>query len=329
MKKKRLPEVITLRNMNGLELKISNLGATILSLMVPDKNGKLVNVVVGFAQPENYYADKYLNDYNYLGATVGRWAGRISGGNFKIDDTIYELYNENGVHLHGGKEGFDKKYWNVDDVSESSVTLSYLSKNLEEGFPGNLQITVTYTLTENNELQIVYKATTDKVTPVNLTNHAYFNLDGEGSILNHELQLKSNKYVELNEDLLVTGKLIDTKNTDNDFTTKSKIGKEDFKGLDDVFVVNSDDTYNALLSSPKTGIEMKVFTNQPVLVVYTPPKLPELSYKDGVEYSDYSAICFEAESYPDAINQPNFPSALLKPGETYLNETVFKFNLTN
>ncbi|MET2984576.1 aldose epimerase family protein [Aureibaculum conchae] len=324
------PQVIIIKNGNGLEAQISNLGASILSLLVPDKNKKLVNVVVGLALPEDYYAEKYLNDCKYLGASIGRWAGRISGGKFKIDDTIYELYNENGVHLHGGKEGFDKKYWNVDEVSESSVTLSYLSKNLEEGYPGNLQTTVTYTLTENNELKIVYEATTDKTTPVNLTNHAYFNLDGNGSVLDHELELKSDWIIELDEQLLVTGKLLKTKGTPYDFKSKSKIGKTDFNGMDDIFVLNSnDDSYKVSLSSSKTGIEMKVFTNQPALVIYTPPKLPKLSYKGGVEYSDYSTICFETESYPDAVNQPSFPSALLNPGETYLNETVFKFNVTN
>lgn len=320
-------KVITLTNNNGLEAKISNLGATLLSLMVLDKNNKLVNVVLGLAEPEDYHSQEYLNDYNCLGASVGRWAGRISGGKFKIGMEQYHLYSENGVHLHGGKEGFDKKCWNIDKVGESLVTLSYLSEHLEEGYPGNLQTQVTYELTDNNELKITYTAITDKITPVNLTNHAYFNLEGSGSILNHELELKSDQYVELDDQLLVTGKLINTKDTNRDFTIQSKIGKGGFKGLDDVFVLNSGNTYKASVSSSKTGIEMKVFTNQPTLVVYTPVQIPELSYKDGVKYSKYAAICFEAESYPDAPNQANFPSALLKPGETYRNETVFEFSI--
>lgn len=322
------PQIKTLKNNNGLEAKISNFGATLISLHVPDKDKKLVNVVVGLQEPEDYLSKIYLDKGLYLGASIGRWAGRISGGNFKIGAELYSLYNENGVHLHGGKEGFDKKYWNIDKFSKSSVKLSYLSKDLEEGFPGNLQVSVTFKLTDNDELRIVYKATTDKITPVNLTNHAYFNLEGSGSILNHELELKSDKYVELNEQLLVTGKLIETKNTPYDFKLKSKLGKSNFNGMDDIFVLNSNEnTCKVSLSSAKTGIEMKVFTNQPVMVIYTPPQLPDLPYKDNVSFNKYSAICFEAEGYPDAVNQPSFPSALLKPEDTYSNETVFKFSI--
>lgn len=322
------PKVVSIKNNNGLEAQISSLGASILSLYVPDKNKKPVNVVVGLSSPEDYNTKEYLDNCNYLGATVGRWAGRISGGKFKLNDKIYQLYNVNGVHLHGGKEGFDKKYWNVDTVNESSVTLSYLSKDMEEGFPGSLKVTVTYTLTDKNELKIVYKATTDKTTPVNLTNHAYFNLDGHGSVLDHELELKSDNYIELDEQLLVTGKLLNTKGTAFDFDSRSTIGKENFEGLDDIFVLNDNGgSHKVSLSSAKTGIEMKVYTNQPTLVIYTPPKLPDLPYKNNVKFTKFSAICFEAEGYPDAVNQPDFPSGLLKPGQTYLNETVFKFNV--
>lgn len=322
------PQVITLSNSNDFEAQVSNLGATLLSLTVKDRNENPVNVVVGLAEPQDYVAKNYLEHYNYLGASVGRWAGRISNGSFKIGAESFELYCENGVHLHGGKVGFDKKYWEIKNTTESSVTLSYLSKHLEEGYPGNLQTQVTYELTDHNELKITYTATTDKTTPVNLTNHAYFNLDGSGSVQDHELELKSDNYVELNEQLLVTGNLIETKNTPYDFTSKSKLGKTNFDGMDDIFVLNADDnTHKVSLSSAKTGIEMKVYTNQPTLVIYTPVQLPKLSYKDGVQYSKYSAICFEAETYPDAINQPTFPSALLKPGETYCNETIFEFSV--
>ncbi len=320
------PQIITLKNKKGLEAQISNFGATIISLNVPDKNNNPINVVVGLQNAKDYTSQIYTDKGLYLGATVGRWAGRIAGGKFKIGEKQYQLYNNNGVHLHGGKEGFDKKYWNIDKVTDSKLTLSYLSKDLEEGFPGNLKTTVTFKLSKKNELKITYQATTDKPTPVNLTNHAYFNLEGSGTILDHELELKSDKYVELDEHLLVTGKLINTKNSPYDFTTKSEIGKADFKGLDDIFVLNSNgNTHKVALSSAKTGIEMKVFTNQPTLVIYTPPQLPELPYKNKVNFSKYSAICFEAEGYPDAVNQPNFPSALLKPGETYNNKTVFEF----
>ena len=322
------PQVITLKNTNGLEVQISNFGATIISLCVPDKNNKLINVVVGLQNVNDYTSQDYLSKNLYLGCTVGRWAGRISNGQFKIDNEVYQLYKESGVHLHGGKEGFDKMYWNIDAIHESSVTLSYLSKHLEEGYPGNLATSVTYELTNENELKIVYQATTDKTTPVNLTNHAYFNLEGGGSVLDHELELKSDKYVELDEKLLVTGKLIGTQNTPYDFKTKSLIGNENFKGLDDIFILNSDDgTHKVSLVSEKTGIRMRIFTNQPALVIYTPPQLPVLSYKDDVSYSKFSAICFEAEGYPDAPNQPDFPSGMLNPGENYRNETVFEFTV--
>ncbi|RPD96155.1 galactose mutarotase [Aureibaculum marinum] len=320
------PQVVTLKNSNGLQTQISNLGATILNLMVPDKNQNLVNVVVGLKDEQEYVSDNYIEKGLYLGTTVGRWAGRITNGKFKIGEEQFNLYSENGVHLHGGKEGFDKKYWNIDKVSQSLVKLSYLSKDLEEGFPGNLKVTVTYELTDSNELKIDYRATTDKITPVNLTNHAYFNLDGEGSILNHQLEIKSDKYVELDEKLLVTGKLIETKNTSYDFNIKSEIGKRNFKGLDDIFILSANNnTHSVSLSSPNTGIEMSVITNQPTLVIYTPVQLPELPYKDNVSFTKFSAICFEAEGYPDAVNQPEFPSALLSPNETYHNKIVFKF----
>lgn len=322
------PQVFTIINTNGLVVRISNYGATLLSVTMPDKDNNLVNVVVGLENLEDYLEQNYIDNDVYLGSTVGRWAGRISGGKFTIDEVSYQLYKENGVHLHGGKEGFDKKIWNVDFVNESTVTLSYISKHLEEGYPGNLNIVVTYSLTIDNELKIAYKATTDKTTPVNLTNHAYFNLDGSGSILGQVLELNSDKYVELDEQLLVTGRLLNTENSPNNFKIKSVINHDTFDGMDDIFVLNTDDdSHKVSLASEKTGIEMKVYTNQPTLVVYTPHQLPKLPYKGGVNYSKYSAICFEAEGYPDAVNQPSFPSGLLKPSEIYNNTTVFKFSL--
>ncbi|MBJ2174694.1 galactose mutarotase [Aureibaculum sp. A20] len=321
------PQVTTIKNSKGLEAEISNLGASLLSLKVLDKENNPINVIVGLEKPEDYLGQEYLNNYNCLGASVGRWAGRISGGKFKIEREEYPLYNEDGVHLHGGKEGFSKKYWTIEKVVKNSVTLSYVSVDLEEGYPGNLKVTAHYELTENNALKIVYKATTDKTTPVNLTNHSYFNLEGYGSILDHELELKSDKYVELNEKLLVTGNFIETNNSSYDFSDKSIVGKKGFTGLDDVFVLNVDASYNAVLASSKTGIEMKVHTNQPTLVVYTPIQLPDLSYKNNANFAKYSAICFEAEAYPDAPNQSDFPSALLHPGEIYLNETIFEFSI--
>jgi aldose 1-epimerase len=320
--------VIKLKNSKGMELELSNLGATIISLNVPDKNKKLVNVVVGL-EAEDYVADIYLNNYIYLGCSIGRYAGRISKGGFSINNKFYPVYNENGVHLHGGRIGFDKKYWQVENHTNGenpSVTYSCESNHLEEGYPGNLFVKVTYTLTEKNQVKISYFASTDTATPVNLTNHAYFNLNGKDSVLNHHLQLNSRKYLEVDSQLIPSGKLLDAKNSRFDFNEKSVIGRADFKGFDDTFVLGSDDL-KVILESPETGIAMKVYTNQQASVIYTPVQLPELPYKNGVTYTKFSAICFETQNFPDAPNNENFPSSILKPGDIYLNESIFEFSL--
>lgn len=321
-------EVITLRNTNALELQISNLGATIISLNIPDKSNQIVNVVVGL-EAEDYNKEPYLSNYPYLGASIGRYAGRISKGAFKVNGKNYLIYNDNGVHLHGGKEGFDKKYWKVESLTEGenpAVTYSYKSAHLEEGYPGNLKVSVTYQLTEKNEVKIKYKATTDAATPINLTNHAYFNLNGKDSITGHKLQLNSEQYLEVDSQLIPSGKLIDSKNTRFDFNNESIIGRADFKGFDDSFVLGTGKV-KAVLTSPKTGIQMKVYTNQPASVIYTPILLEGLPFKNGVKYSKFSAICFETQNFPDAPNNAHFPSSILKPNETYLNESVFEFSI--
>jgi len=321
-------EVITLRNTNALELQISNLGATIISLNIPDKSNQIVNVVVGL-EAEDYNKEPYLSNYPYLGASIGRYAGRISKGAFKVNGKNYLIYNDNGVHLHGGKEGFDKKYWKVESLTEGenpAVTYSYKSAHLEEGYPGNLKVSVTYQLTEKNEVKIKYKATTDAATPINLTNHAYFNLNGKDSITGHKLQLNSEQYLEVDSQLIPSGKLIDSKNTRFDFNNESIIGRADFKGFDDAFVLGTGKV-KVVLTSPKTGIQMKVYTNQPASVIYTPILLEGLPFKNGVKYSKFSAICFETQNFPDAPNNAHFPSSILKPNETYLNESVFEFSI--
>lgn len=321
-------KVTTLTNTNGLSLQISNLGATIISLNIPDKNNQLVNVVVGL-ESEDYNKEPYLSNYPYLGASIGRYAGRISKGMFQVNGKIYQIYNENGVHLHGGKIGFDKKYWDVESLTldnNPSVTYTFESAHLEEGYPGNLRVSVTYQLTDRNEIKITYKATTDAPTPINLTNHAYFNLNGKDSISNHRLQLNSEQYLEVDDQLIPSGKLIDLKNTRFDFNEESIIGREDFKGFDDAFVLG-DGKVKAVLTSPKTGIQMKVYTNQPASVIYTPVLLEGLPFKNGVTYSKFSAICFETQNFPDAPNNAHFPSSILNPNETYLNETIFEFSM--
>ncbi|WP_299838812.1 aldose epimerase family protein [uncultured Tenacibaculum sp.] len=318
-----------LKNKNNLELEISTLGATILSLKVPDKNNKLVNVVVGLSSSDDYSAEHYLQNYLYLGTTVGRYAGRISKSKLHFETEKYPIHTIDGVHLHGGKIGFDKKIWKVENITNSensSITLSYLSKHLEEGYPGNLNVTVTYTLTENNELKIIYTATTDQTTHVNLTNHAYFNLNGKQSILDHELFIDSDFYLDVDDQLIPSGRKNPVKETCYDFTEKSKIGSTNLQGLDDTFILNKNHR-NAEISSETSGICMEVFTNQPAIVVYTPKRFDGLIFKENAIYSDFPAICFETQHYPDAPNNPDFPSTLLQPDEVYRNETTFKFSV--
>ncbi|WKK66480.1 aldose epimerase family protein [Lutimonas zeaxanthinifaciens] len=329
MNKLSEPKTYKLESRSGLELEISNLGATILSLKVPNKKGELVNVVVGLSRASDYTTEFYLDQGLYLGSTIGRHAGRISGGAIEIEGKRYSLYNENGIHLHGGKEAFDKKIWEV-EASESedtpSITLSYLSKHLEEGYPGNLKISVTYTLTLDRALKIAFRATTDQTTVLNVTNHAYFNLKGEGSILDHELELKTDSYLDLNDDLIPTGKFNPIKESSYDYSTPSKIGRSGFNGLDDIFILHEEGV-KAIISSEESGIQMTVVSNQPAVVIYTPPKFAKLPFKDGAEFEEYPAICFEAQGFPDALNYDNFPSTLLKPSEVFESETSYKFSL--
>ncbi len=324
-------KTVTIANSNKMELKVSNFGATILSLLVPDRNSNLVDVVVGLESDKSYTEVPYTNNFLSFGSSVGRYAGRLSNGGFKIDDIEYPIYTLEGVHLHGGNKGFNKKYWEIEEVNNEgespSVTLSYFSPHLEEGYPGNLKVFVTYELSNSNVLKITYKATTDKKTHVNLTNHSYFNLNGTESILDHELIINSNQVLEVDDKLIPTGELINISNTRYDFNNQSRIGREIFIGLDDAFVLNKEKSKIAAeLYSDKTGIKMEVFTNQLAVVVFTHPEFPELPFRKGSNYSNFPAICFEAQNFADAPNKPNFPTTILTPEDTYLNESVFKFS---
>jgi aldose 1-epimerase len=323
-------EIVTLSNSNGAILQISNYGATILSLKIPDKNGNLINVVVGLESPEEYTKQSYLDHHLLLGATVGRHAGRISGGVMAIENQEYPIYNQNGAHLHGGKQGFDKKFWNIDTVingKNSSVKLSYISEHLEENYPGNLHVSVNYELMESNTVKITYEGTTDKTTVINLTNHSYFNLEGCGSILKHHLQVHSHSYLEVDNRLLPTGSIIPSKGTRFDYGEKSLIAKEGFAGIDDTFILEPTQFNVAVLFSTSNGICMNIYTNQPAIVIFTPKYLPDLNYSNNRSYKKYPAICFETQNFPDAPSHPHFPSSILRPGQLYLNETVFQFDI--
>lgn len=316
-------------NKNGMELHVSNFGATVISLKVPDRDGHLTEVVLGLTSPLDYLKEAYLNENKCLGSSIGRFAGRISGGGFKIDGKFYALSQRNGQHLHGGFNGFDKRYWKFEGVNKDvnpNIKLSYVSKHLEEGYPGNLEVSVTYQLLESNELIISYYAKTDKPTHVNLTNHAYFNLNGNGSVVDHLLKIKSNKHLEVNDKNMPSGNILNSEETPFDRNEITEVGRSDFKGFDNVFVL-SDNEQAAESISNQSGIKMTVKTNQPALVVFTPENLNGFSFKEGVTYNQYPAICFEAQNFPDAPNHANFPSSLLMPGETYENKTSFKFSL--
>lgn len=318
-------QTIKIQNQNGMQLEVTNFGATVLKLLVPNGQQSFTNVVVGLKEASNYLEEPYLSNLLYLGSSVGRYAGRISGGAFTVDGTAYAIEHQNGVHLHGGKNGFSNQYWTVKKKSDNEVTFSYSSKHLEEGYPGNLETEVTYLITSNNSLKITYNATTDTATPVNLTNHAYFNLDGDGSVLEQELQINSNFYLEVDDRLIPSGKLASVKNTKFDVTTKATINKPNFDGFDDTFVLRKEDNLKATLVSQKTKIKMNVYTNQPAMVVYTPKQFAKLPFSDNAKFDPFPAICFETQNYPDAPNNDNFPSSILRPNEVYVNETIFEF----
>jgi len=320
---------IELVNKCGSRLELTNYGATIMNFFLLDKHNEMVNVVVGLENIEDYKNEPYLTENNFLGCTVGRYAGRISNGSFKIEHKSYPIFNVNGVHLHGGKTGFDKKLFKIDDLSLEEnpyVQFSYTSVDGEEGYPGNLSVSVRFTLTEKNEIKIDYKAKSDKKTIVNLTNHSYFNLNGEGSILDHDLFVHSDQVLEVDEQLIPTGKLIASRNSKFDYNILKKIGANNFSGLDDTFVLNKGEV-KAKLFSHKTGIEMSVQTDQPACVIYTPLQLPKLPYKNKVKYGPFSAICFETQNFPDSPNKTNFPSPILSPGDIYRQSTIYSFGV--
>ena len=295
---------VTIQN-ESIILVVLDYGAVIQKLLLKDNDGTYTNVVVGLEYPS-----MYLEDTVSLGACVGRFAGRISK-QFVLDRETYPLYNENGVHLHGGKKGFAKRHWEFEEVKQGDtphVKLSYLSKHLEEGYPGNLKTTVTYTLI-GSTLRITHEATTDRTTVLNLTNHSYFSLDDANSVNNYELQLNCYGYAETDDKQLPTGKLLSTKGTQYDFSKQKPIGNVHF---DTPLIVDLKSPVAAKCSSKKSGISMEVVTNQPAMVVYTPKA--------------FSAICFETQNLPDAPNHSNFPNSILRPRERYRNISEFRFS---
>ncbi len=329
----------TLTNKNGMELSVTNYGGKVVSLMVPDKNGKLIDVVTGYKS-----IDEYLNAGEiYFGATIGRYGNRIANGKFSIDGVEYKLDTNNGPNnLHGGNKGFHAVVWDAKQIDNSTLELTYLAKDGEEGFPGNLNIKVVYKITDNNEFTIEYYGETDKKTVCNLTNHAYFNLSGEGSetALDHILQINADSYTPSNSDLIPLGNLAPVEGTPMDFRTPFVVGErinQEFEplkfgyGYDHNYVLNKKDgeiSHAATLISKVTGIKMEVFTDQPGIQLYSGNWMngKEIG-KKGLAYKYRSAICLETQHFPDSPNQAQFPSTLLEPGQIYRHTTIHKFSI--
>ncbi|MDZ7896653.1 MAG: aldose epimerase family protein [Arcicella sp.] len=335
-------DIFTLRNTAGMTVRISNYGGTIVSWTAPDKHGNYEDITLGSDSLSGYQ-----KGVPYFGALVGRYGNRIANGKFMLDNTTYNLALNNGKNaLHGGLKGFDKVLWKalVVDGEEPKLVLNYTSKDGEEGYPGNLSVEVIYTLTKDNSLKIDYKATTDKATIINLTNHAYFNLAGVKSItpvLDHEVVLNADKFLPVDATLIPTGELKSVAGTPFDFTKAKKIGLQindttDVQiksggGYDHCWVLaDSSKTLKlaATVHEPKSGRVMEVFTTEPAIQFYTGNFLDgTIVGKGGEIYQKRTGLCLETQHYPDSPNQPKFPSTVLRPNETYQTSTVYKFSV--
>lgn len=328
----RTVSLYTLTNANNVEVEITNFGGIVTAIRTPDSQGNLDNVVLGFDS-----LDKYLEGTPYFGAIIGRYGNRIADAQFSLNDSTYQLAaNDGDNHLHGGNQGYDKVLWDGETTEDGSLQLTYTSEDGEEGYPGNLDITVTYTLTDENELQIDYEATTDKATPINLTNHSYFNLSGhpDSTILDHELTIDANQYTPVNDELIPTGELAAVEGTPFDFTEFHAIGARIDQvegGYDHNWALNqptADSMFHAAtLYSPTSGREMQVFTTEPGLQFYSGNFLDgSLQGPDGTPYVQHAALCLETQHFPNSPNEPDFPSTILEPGETYETTTIYQFS---
>lgn len=316
-----------------ITVKITNYGAIITAIDMPNKNGTIENVVCGFDKLETYLSDEYLGAYPYFGAIIGRFGNRIAKGHLEIEGKNYDLAVNNGPnHLHGGAVGFDRKLFDaeiIESETEVGLKLTYLSPDGEENFPGNLKVTCVYTLNANSELGIQYYAETDQTTVVNLTNHSYFNLTAQKeNVLNHELVLTATTMTEM-VDQIPTGKIVPVVDTVFDFTTSKKLGDAGLeKGYDDNYVLDYEEgklKLAGILSEEKSGRKLEVYTTQPGMQVYTGYWNPELEIDGNKKFGSFSGIALETQHYPDSVHHDNFPTTLLKQGEVYNEKTVYKF----
>jgi len=332
-------DLYTMRNSRGMEVRAMNYGGIIVSLRVPDRKGVPADVVLGFDT-----LDGYLNNKPYFGAIIGRYGNRIANGKFTLNGLECHLARNNGANsLHGGLRGFDKVFWHGEQAENNQgigTVFTYTSKDGEEGYPGNLKAKVTYTLTDQNELQIEYEATTDKATPVNLTNHSYFNLAGEGNgdILKHELMLNADRFTLVGSTLIPTGELRSVAGTPFDFTKPTAIGARVDANNEQLAIAHGYD-HNFVLTRKGSGLELagrvhepqsgrvlELYTTEPGVQFYTGNFLDgTITGKHGHVYNKHAALCLETQHFPDSPNHSNFPSTILKPGQTYHSRTVYKF----
>jgi aldose 1-epimerase len=332
-------EQYTLTNKSGATVKVINFGAVVTSLTVPDRNGKFEDVVLGYDSLQGY-----IDGSSYFGAIVGRYGNRIGKGQFSLEGKKYQVtVNDGENHLHGGKIGFNKVLWTAKTVQDSagpSLQLTYISKDGEEGYPGTVTLSVTYTLTDKNELRIVYEGTTDKTTVLNPTHHSYFNLSGSfnNTILDQLVTIEADSMTPVDKGLITTGKYLDVTNTPMDFRTPTAIGariNDKFEqlifghGYDHNWVIKNYSKGKvrkaAEVYEPKSGRVMTVYTDQPGLQFYTGNFLDGTAHGKGVSYQQRTGLCLEAQCFPDSPNKPEFPSATLKPGEVYHQTTIYQF----
>ena len=330
-------DLYTLRNNNGVEARIMTYGGIVVSLKVPDKNRHMDDVVLGYDN-----LDSYVKNSPYFGAMIGRYGNRIARGHFKLDGTTYTLATNNYPNaLHGGLKGFDKRVWTASTLESADgqqLILSYLSKDGEEGYPGNLQVTATYTLMGDNALRLEYRAETDKDTVLNLTQHSYFNLAGKGDILNHQVEILADRFTPVDATLIPTGELRPVEKTPFDFRKPTaigaRIGQEDEQlkfggGYDHNWVINKKFGKLGLMAkvfSPESGRVLEVLSTEPGLQFYTGNFLDgTITGKDGWVYKRRAAFCMEPQHFPDSPNKPDFPSVELKPGQVYHNTIIFRF----
>ena len=327
-------DLFTLTNDNGLTVKITNYGGIVTSMLVPDKMGNYEDVVLGFDNLQNY-----LDGHPYFGSLIGRYANRIAKGMFELKGVLYYLAANNGEnHLHGGNRGFDKVVWDSEpfvEENEVGLNLSYLSKDMEEGYPGNLNVKVTYRLTNENQLIIDYFAETDKACPVNLTHHSSFNLTaGKENILNHKVMINANSYVGIDNNLIPTGQIRDLIGTEMDFTLPKIIGSRiDMVdgGYDHCYIINKNPDDMSLIArvhEETSGRIMEVYSTEPGVQFYSGNFLDgSIKGKNGIVYDKHFGFCLETQHFPDSPNQKDFPSTILYPGESYTYSTIYEFSV--